>query len=136
VRKVGVEVEDGVVTLTGHVADTEVRDRLREFVRRVQGVNLVLNQTKTDVQVLTAREYAFKQIRGYWEVIERKWLLCLFAIGLVLAASVLARLFKRYSEILLTPFTGNLLLRSVLGSVKEILSTRQPRRRSAAASTW
>ena len=43
-----------MVTLTGHVADNEVRDRLREFVRRVQGVNLVLNQTKTDVQVLTA----------------------------------------------------------------------------------
>jgi small conductance mechanosensitive channel len=121
VRRIGVEVDDGVVTLTGHVADTEVRDRLREFVRRVQGVNLVLNQTKTDVQVLTAREYALKQIRGYWEVIARKWLLCLFALGLVLAASVLARLFKRYSEILLTPFTGNLLLRSVLGSVIAVL---------------
>ena len=39
------------------------------------------------------------------------------AVGLVLAASALARLFKRYSDALLTPFTGNLLLRSVLGSV-------------------
>src|SRR5271157_808919 len=117
VRHIGVEVDDGVVTLTGHVADNEVRDRLREFVRRVQGVNLVLNQTKTDVQVLTAREYALKQIRGYWDIISRKWLLCLFAVGLVLAASAVARLFKRYSETLLTLFTGNLLLRSVLGSV-------------------
>src|SRR5208337_285524 len=114
VRKIGVEVEDGVVTLTGHVADNDVRDRLREFVRRVQGVNLVLNHTKTDVQVLTAREYALKQIRGYWDVISRKWLLCLFVVGLVLAASAVARLFNRYSETLLTLFTGNLLLRSVL----------------------
>jgi hypothetical protein len=87
VRKIGVEIEDGVVTLTGHVADNDVRDRLREFVRRVQGVNLVLNQTKTDVQVLTAREYALKQIRGYWDVVSRKWLLCLFAVGLALIAS-------------------------------------------------
>ena len=31
VRSVGVEVEDGVVTLTGHVADSDVRDRLREL---------------------------------------------------------------------------------------------------------
>ena len=121
VHNIGVEVEDGVVTLTGHVADYDVRDRLREFVRRVQGVNLVLNQTKTDVQVLTAREYALKRIRGYWDVISRKWLLCLFAVGLVLAASAVARLFRRYSDILLTPFTGNLLLRSVLGSVIAVL---------------
>ncbi len=117
VRKIGVEVDDGVVTLTGHVADNEVRDRLREFVRHVQGVNLVLNHTKTDVQVLTARQYAFKQIHGYWDVIARKWLLSVFAVGLVLAASALARLFNRYSETLLTPFAGNPLLRSVLGSV-------------------
>jgi small-conductance mechanosensitive channel len=121
VRRIGVEVADGVVTLTGHVADNDVRDRLREFVRRVQGVDLVLNQTKTDVQVLTARDYALKQIRGYWDVISRKWLLCVFAVGLVLAASVLARLFKRYSDTLLTPFTGNILLRSVLGSVIAVL---------------
>jgi small-conductance mechanosensitive channel len=41
----------------------------------------------------------------------------LFALGLVLAASAVARLFKRYGETLLTLFTGNLLLRSLLGSV-------------------
>lgn len=51
VRKVQVTVEDGVVTLAGHVADKLVRDRMREFVRRVEGVNLVLNRTKTDAQV-------------------------------------------------------------------------------------
>ena len=120
VRKIGVEVDDGVVTLTGHVADNEVRDRLREFVRRVQGVNLVLNHTKTDVQVLTAREYAPSKSTDTGTS-SRKWLLCVFAVGLVLAASALARLFKRYSDTLLTPFTGNLLLRSVLGSVIAVL---------------
>src|SRR5208282_1162984 len=117
VQKIGVEVDEGVVTLTGHVVDSEVRDRLRDFVRRVQGVNLVLNHTKTDIQVLTAQEYALKQIRGYWDVISRKWLLCIFALGLVLASSAVARLFNRYSDTILTPFTGNLLLRSVIGSV-------------------
>jgi len=117
VEKIGVEVDEGVVTLTGHVVDSDVRDRLRDFVRRVQGVNLVLNHTKTDLQVLTAREYALKQILGYWDVISRKWILCIFAVGVVLAASAVARLFNRYSDTILTPFTGNLLLRSVLGSV-------------------
>jgi small-conductance mechanosensitive channel len=117
VRAIGVEVEDGVVTLTGHVADNDVRERLREFVRRVQGVNLVLNQTKTDAQVLTASQYALYRIGGYWDVISRKWLLWLFAIGLVLGALGLARLFKRYGERFLALFTGNALLRSLLGSV-------------------
>jgi small-conductance mechanosensitive channel len=117
VRQIDVDVDDGVVTLTGHVADNEVRDRLREFVRRVHGVDLVLNRTKTDAQVLTGRQYAVEQIHAYWDVITRKWLLCLFALGLVALASVLARVFKRYSETLLAPFTSNILLRSVLGSV-------------------
>ena len=36
-------------------------------------------------------------------------------------ASAVARLFKRYSETLLTLFTGNPLLRSVLGSVIAVL---------------
>ena len=58
-----------------------------------------------------------KQIRGYWDVVARKWLLCLFAFGLVLITSALARVFKRFSETILSLFTGNPLLRSVLGSV-------------------
>ncbi len=117
VQRINVEVEDGVVTLTGQVTDAEVRDRLREFVRRVQGVNLVLNQTKTDLQVFTAREYAMKQISEYWNTISRKWVLYLFVVAMTLAALALARLFSRFSDILLTPFTSNVLLRSVLGSV-------------------
>ena len=117
VREIEVDVDDGVVTLTGHVSDNDVRERLREFVRRVQGVNLVLNRTKTDAQVLTASEYALKQIRGYWDFISRKWLLWLFAAGLVLAASAVARLFKRYGDPLLSLCTANPLLRSLLRSV-------------------
>ena len=115
--QVEVEVEEGVVTLTGQVADAEVRDRLREFVRRVQGVNLVLNQTKTDLQVFTAREYAMKQISEYWDAISRRWVLYLFVVAMTLAGIALARLFSRFSDVLLTTFTRNVLLRSVLGSV-------------------
>ena len=117
VQKIHVEVEEGVVTLTGQVTDADVRDRLREFVRRVQGVNLVLNQTKTDLQVFTAREYAMKQISEYWDAISRRWVLYLFVVAMTLAGIGLARLFSQFSDILLAPFTGNVLLRSVLGSV-------------------
>lgn len=117
VRRIEVDVDDGVVTLTGQVADTEVRDRLRDFVRRVQGVNLVLNQTKTDAQVFTAREYAIKQVGEYWDVFSRKWVLFVFALALLIVSTLLARLFNQFSELLLTPITGNVLLRSVLGSV-------------------
>ena len=67
-----------------------------------------------------AQEYAIKQLRSYGDVIARKWLLFLVAIALVLAASVLAPV-GRSSEIILTPFTGNILLRSVLGSVIAVL---------------
>jgi small-conductance mechanosensitive channel len=106
VRSIEVEVEEGVVTLTGHVADPETRDRLRDFVRRVQGVNLVLNQTKTDAQVMSGRAYALKQVGEYTDIVSRKWLLFVF---------------KRYSETILAPFTGNLLMRSILGSMIAIL---------------
>jgi small-conductance mechanosensitive channel len=117
VRHIDVEVEDGVVTLNGLVEDDETRERLRDFVLRVQGVNLVINQTKTDAQVLTAREFAARQLQEYWNVISRKWLLWLMAFVFVVAAIELARLFNRFSETLLWPLAGNVLLRSVLGSV-------------------
>jgi small-conductance mechanosensitive channel len=117
VRDIDVEVEDGVVTLTGQVEDDDVRDRLRDFVRRVQGVNLVINQTMTDAQVLTARQFAIKQLQEYWNVISRKWLLAIMALAFILVATALARLFNQFSETLLWPLSGNVLLRSVLGSV-------------------
>lgn len=117
VRAVDVQVDNGVVTLAGHVEDNDVRDRLRDFVRRVEGVTLVLNRTKTDAQVLTARQYAVKQIAAYWDVLSRKWLLAILAVLFVAAAAGLARLFGKFGEVILRPFSGNALLRSVLGSV-------------------
>jgi small-conductance mechanosensitive channel len=117
VRKIEVAVEGGVVTLNGHVEDREVRDRLRDFVRRVEGVTLVLNRTKTDAQVLTARQFAAKQLAEYRDVISRNWMLALLALGILAASIALARLFTRFSETLLRPLSGNPLLRSVLGSV-------------------
>ena len=111
------DVEDGVVTLTGQVEDDDVRDRLRDFVRRVQGVNLVINQMKTDAQVLTAREFAVRQLQSYWQMIHRNWLLAIIAVVLLVASAMLARLFNRFSETLLWPLSGNVLLRSVLGSL-------------------
>ena len=117
VRSVDVEVEDGVVTLTGQVEDDAARERVRAFVLRVQGVNLVINQMRIDAQVLTARQFAVRQLQEYWNVISRKWLLVVMAFVFVVAAIELARLFSRFSETLLWPLSGNVLLRSVLGSV-------------------
>jgi osmotically-inducible protein OsmY len=45
---VGVAVEGGVVTITGHVADPSVRQAVEQFARRVPGVRSVANE----VQVL------------------------------------------------------------------------------------
>jgi small conductance mechanosensitive channel len=117
VRSVQVEVEDGVVTLTGHVEDDAVRTRLRDFVRRVQGVHLVLNQTKTDAQVLSAWQLAEQQLAGFWAVLSQKWLLGLLALVTLMVSLVLARFFWHFADRLLAPFSRNLLLRSVLGSV-------------------
>ena len=40
VRSIEVDVDEGVVTLRGHVENDLIRDRLRDFVRRVQGVKI------------------------------------------------------------------------------------------------
>ena len=50
-------------------------------------------------------------------MIARRWVLYLFVVAMPLAGITLARLFSRFSDLLLTPFTSNVLLRSVLGSV-------------------
>jgi small-conductance mechanosensitive channel len=117
VRSIHVEVEDGVVTLQGHVRDDEVRDRLRDFVRRVEGVSLVINQARTDPEVFTAPQRARAQIERIVTAISHGWLLWLLAVATMLGSLSLARLFGRYGETILTPFTGNTLLRSVLVSV-------------------
>jgi small-conductance mechanosensitive channel len=117
VRSIHVEVEDGVVTLQGHVRDDEVRDRLRDFVRRVEGVSLVINQARTDPEVFTAPQRARAQIERIASAIAHGWLLWILAVATALGSLSLARLFGRYGETILTPFTGNTLLRSVLVSV-------------------
>ncbi|QDV38887.1 mechanosensitive ion channel family protein [Tautonia plasticadhaerens] len=117
VRRIGVEVEEGVVTLTGHVEDAEVRDRLRDFVRRVEGVTLVLNQTRTDAQVLSAGALLAKRLGAFWDLVSRTWLAALAALGVLIGSILLARAFSRYSEALLSPLFESVLLRSVAASV-------------------
>lgn len=117
VRRIGVEVEEGVVTLSGHVEDAEVRDRLRDFVRRVQGVTLVLNQTRTDAQVLSAGELLAKRLGGFWDLVSRTWLAALAALAVLLGSALLARLFSTHSDRLLSPFFDGVLPRSVASSV-------------------
>lgn len=117
VRSIEVEVEDGVVTLTGHVADDEVRDRLRDFVRRVEGVTLVLNRTRTDAQVLTAGELARKRLSAFWQTLRQKWLVLLGGLGVLGLSLALSRLTWRWAEVVLALVMDNVLLRSVLGSL-------------------
>ncbi|MFO0957987.1 MAG: mechanosensitive ion channel family protein [Isosphaeraceae bacterium] len=117
VRTVVIQVEDGVVDLRGQVRDDETSDRVRDFVRRVEGVRLVLNHTLTDAQVMTARELVAKQAGDFWAVIRRYWLLTIVAVGITLGGLVLGRSFTKYSDFLMSPFVENPLLRSVLGSL-------------------
>lgn len=117
VRSVGVEVEDGVVTLTGHVDDVETRDRLREFALRVEGVSLVVNQTRTDAQVLTAWELLSQRLGRFGALMAQSWLAFLAAMVVLIASVTLARLFTSSSERLLSPLIDSMLLRSVVASV-------------------
>ncbi len=117
VRQIDVSVEEGVVTLTGVVESDEARDRLRDFVRRVEGVNLILNQTKTDAQVLTAPELARKRLGAFWDALSQKWLLILGGLAIFALSIMLARAFWRFADVLLAPLMSNVLLRSVLGSL-------------------
>ena len=66
---------------------------------------------------MTAGGLAAREIGRVRTYLGRKWLLILLAAGVVAASAVLARLFSARSEFLLSPFVGNVLLRSVLGSV-------------------
>lgn len=117
VRSVDVTVDDGVVSLAGHVEDSEARDRLRDFALRVEGVNLVINQTRTDAQVLTARELLVQRLERLRNLVERTWLPFLVAIAVFLASVYLAKLFTRWSDLLLTPVFPSVLMRSVAASV-------------------
>jgi small-conductance mechanosensitive channel len=117
VYNVHAEVDGSVVTLTGHVENEAVRDRLGQVALKVEGVVFVANQLKTDAQVLSAPELLGKQLNQYGSTIAQNWLLFLLALGIAFASILVAQFFSRYSEILLAPLTGNVLLRSVLGSI-------------------
>lgn len=117
VRSIEVDVEEGVVTLRGHVENDLIRDRLRDFVRRVQGVNLVLNKTKTDQQVLSATELATRRLQALGRMIAQKWLVVLGGLSIIVFSLLLTRIFWRISDRVVTFLTDNMLLRSVLGSV-------------------
>jgi len=117
VYDVHAEVDGSVVTLTGHVENEAVRDRLTQVALKVEGVVFVANHLRTDAQFLTAPQLLMKQLSQYGGAISQNWLLFLLAVALVFAAGAVPRLFSRFSETLLAPFTGNVLLRSVLGSI-------------------
>ena len=117
VRHAAVKVQDGVVTLDGQVDDRDTRNSVTEFVKKVEGVRLVLNLMKTDDQVLTGRQMAGKSLSEVRAVVEQYWLLALVAIAYALFFAWLARVFTRHSETLLAPFVRNVLLRSVVGSL-------------------
>jgi small-conductance mechanosensitive channel len=117
VDEVHADVKGSVVTLTGHVDDEQVRDRIGQVALKVEGVVFVANQVKTDAQFLSAPQILFKRLGQYGGAIGRNWLLFLLSLALLSGAMLAARLFSRYSETLLAPFTENVLLRSVLGSL-------------------
>ena len=98
VRSIEVEVDDGVVTLRGHVEEPETRDRLRDFVRRVEGVKLVLNQTRTDAQVLTARQLARKTLMRYVDLVSRKWLIAILALLVLWGRSRWRRVVSKFAD--------------------------------------
>jgi len=117
VYEVHADVEGSVVTLTGHVEDDSVRDRLRDVALKVEGVVFVANKIMTDAQFLTAPQLLMKRLGQYGTALGQNWLLFILAVGLFIVSLVAARLFSKYSEYLLAPLTDNTLLRSVLGSL-------------------
>lgn len=117
VYEADVKVKDGAVTLTGHVDDDDTINAVTVFAEKVEGVRLVLNRMKTDAEVLSGRQMAAKVMGEYGRVVQKNWLLAILAVGFVLAFGMLARIFARSSETLLSPFVRNPLLRSVVGSI-------------------
>jgi small-conductance mechanosensitive channel len=116
VRKIEVAVYDGVVGLRGRVDDDDSRDEITDVVKRVEGVRLVLNQMQTDEEIMTAYEFAARELGTIRDYFARKWLLIIVAIALVAVSALLGRFFAAHAETLLSPFIRNVLLRSVVGS--------------------
>jgi small conductance mechanosensitive channel len=117
VGSVSVGVDDSVVLLQGRVTDDDARDEITDVVKRVEGVRVVLNQMNTDEEMMTAVEVAGLELKTLRSYFARKWLLILLALSIVATLAIVARLFSANAEIVLAPFVGNVLLRSVLGSV-------------------
>ena len=101
IRQITVAVDDGVVTLEGQVEDDDTSDEVTDVVKRVEGVRLVMNQMKTDDEMMTAWEFAAGDLRaiatyfarnGFWS--SWPWR----PRGLL---GVLARLFATRSETIL-----------------------------------
>jgi len=114
---VEIEVNDGIVKLEGQVDNEEVRANVTQFTRRVEGVRLILNRMKTDAQMLSGPQLAARMLGDLWTTVSQKWLLVVIAGVIVVAFSLLARLFNTHSEMLLSPLLSNALLRSVVGSL-------------------
>ncbi len=103
VYDVEVHVQDGAVTLDGHVDDDDTIDDVTAFSEKVEGVRLVLNRMKTDAEVLTGRQMAAKVLGQYLRVLQKNWLLAILAVGFMLGFGMLARAFARSSETLAGP---------------------------------
>ncbi|HZW32417.1 MAG TPA: mechanosensitive ion channel domain-containing protein, partial [Isosphaeraceae bacterium] len=112
-----VRVDTGVVTIDGQVDDDDSRDEITDVVKRVEGVRLVLNQLKTDEEVMTGWGFAVSELTALGNYLARKWILILLALAIVLVSWLLAQFFASRSETLLAPFVRNVLLRSVVGSI-------------------
>ncbi len=117
VRTVNVAVDDGVVTLEGRVDDDESRKEITDVLRRVEGVRLVLNQMKTDEEVLTAWGIVSHQGASVVNYFAQKWLVMIAALCLISLSVWGARAFADHSEWLLARLVPNVLLRSIVGSL-------------------
>jgi small-conductance mechanosensitive channel len=117
VRSISVAVKDGVVRLRGRVDDDDTRDEITDVVDRVEGVRVVINHTSTDDEVMTAGQFARREVDTIRDYLAKHWLLILVALGIVALSAVAARLFNAHAETLLAPFVRNTLLRSVAGSI-------------------
>lgn len=117
VRKVNASVTQGVALIDGQVDDDDTRNQITGIAGKVEGLSLVINRLTTDAEVLTAPELLKEKVAGIWDLVRRRWLLGVLAVGVVMAFSVLARLFNAQAETLLAPFLKNVMLRSVAGSL-------------------
>jgi small-conductance mechanosensitive channel len=117
VISVDATVKEGVVALDGQVDDDDTRDQMTAVAQKVEGVRLVINRLATDEEVMTAPNLVLRKLSGIWDLVSRRWLLALLAVVIVVVFSWLARLVNAYAERLLAPFLGNMMLRSVVGSL-------------------